>query len=199
MEMSIITNLAENSWTVQNDWLTPDEALKLRAIAVDLRNQGQFHAAGLGLQKQTNAEIRRDEVFWVEAQNQKLSWIWQKLEATRQLLSEELWLGLSHFEAHLAYYAPGSFYAAHLDRSKAVGGVLKNPRLITLVCYLNPDWTDQDGGELVIYNPENTDQVLTQVLPSLGRAVIFRSDIILHEVRPTKNHRWSLTVWFHAP
>ena len=49
-------------------------------------------------------------------------------------------------------------------------------------------------GELRLYLP---DQIL-DVVPRMGRAVIFKSEIIEHEVRPTLGYeRYAVTVWFH--
>ena len=96
-------------------------------------------------------------------------------------------------------------YRAHLDN---MGGVGSDGRLLTLVCYLNQDWDPRvDGGALRVHvpapvaaaaglQPETTPFV--DVFPSAGTLAIFRSDRVLHEVRPPKQARYAVTVWLVA-
>jgi hypothetical protein len=49
-------------------------------------------------------------------------------------------------------------------------------------------------GELRLY----LDSVIVDVVPRLGRVILFKSECIEHEVRPTRNYqRFALTTWFH--
>ena len=49
-----------------------------------------------------------------------------------------------------------------------------------------------DGGELRIFRENNADLI---VEPLAGRAVIFKSNVIEHEVLVTNKSRYSLTGW----
>ena len=49
-------------------------------------------------------------------------------------------------------------------------------------------------GELRLYLPEK----IVDVVPRMGRAVIFKSEVLEHEVRPTLGYdRYAVTVWFN--
>jgi len=67
-----------------------------------------------------------------------------------------------------------------------------NQRILTCVIYLNPNWKEGDGGEIVLC-PFLSPKI---VIPPLhGRAVFFVSDRILHRVMPSKTRRVCFTMW----
>lgn len=68
-------------------------------------------------------------------------------------------------------------------------------RVLTLVVYLNAGWTEGDGGEIVLA-PFASQR--TCVAPRFNRAVIFRSDLLLHHVEPAHAERFCFTVWIDA-
>jgi Rps23 Pro-64 3,4-dihydroxylase Tpa1-like proline 4-hydroxylase len=50
-------------------------------------------------------------------------------------------------------------------------------------------------GELRLY----LDDKIVDIQPRLGRTIIFNSEKIEHEVRPTKGYdRFAITTWFHT-
>ncbi|CAK0853597.1 unnamed protein product [Prorocentrum cordatum] len=65
-------------------------------------------------------------------------------------------------------------------------------RALTCVVYMNPGWRPGDGGELEL-RPFLRPAVL--VPPLMGRAALFRSDRVLHRVRPSSAERLCFTVW----
>ena len=98
-----------------------------------------------------------------------------------------------------------SGYPRHCDRGMActkensdeVDG--KMQRLLTFVYYLTPaDWDEQlDGGALRMHIPNRSDHF--DVTPYAGRLVIFRSDVMEHEVMPSKRReRIAITVWLYG-
>jgi SM-20-related protein len=192
----MIDELAEKSWTVQNNWLPPEQAKELRLWAERARAEGRFRPAGIGAHGERQEKIRGDRILWVTPDlSPLLHGIWQKYEDLRVGLNRELYLGLDHFELHLAVYEPGEFYQAHLDQQRQ-GTVLSGSRLISSVLYLNPDWTAEDEGELLILDPSEPSRVREKIAPLGGRLLLFRSDTVLHEVRAPRRERWSLTGWF---
>ena len=98
-------------------------------------------------------------------------------------------MGITYYESHFAIYDEGDFYETHLDSFKN----FKN-RVVTTVYYLNEDWMDEDGGELVIYDENN--QFLTKVIPHANTLIVFLSDKFPHEVLPAKKRRFSIAGWF---
>lgn len=68
-------------------------------------------------------------------------------------------------------------------------------RAITCVVYLNPEWKQRDGGEITL-QPFLGEEVV--IPPLMGRAVLFRSDRILHRVRPSVAERFCYTIWLDS-
>jgi len=87
---------------------------------------------------------------------------------------------------HYACYQEGSFYRKHVDSF-----VNDKSRQYSLIVYLNPDWTEADGGQLKLYIEDET----VEILPESGRAVCFPSHLIPHEVANSHKRRLSLTGW----
>jgi SM-20-related protein len=94
--------------------------------------------------------------------------------------------GLNTGEFHYAWYDIGSFYKKHLDQFRTDSG-----RKYSIVVYLNENWTDEDGGQLLLYIGGKT----IRINPEGGRIVFFESDKIEHEVLSSKRPRMSVTGW----
>ncbi|GFH52976.1 hypothetical protein CTEN210_09452 [Chaetoceros tenuissimus] len=79
-----------------------------------------------------------------------------------------------------------------------------NHRVITAVYYLtDEDWNDDDAGHLRIYDLDkscsNDSQKYYDILPYSDRLVLFRSDLVEHEVLPSmKRTRMAITVWLYG-
>jgi SM-20-related protein len=110
----------------------------------------------------------------------------------QQYVNRSLFMGLFSFESHFACYEPGKFYKRHVDAFKGQGN-----RVLSLVAYLNDDWTSEDGGELVLYADES-DLIGTRVLPTKGTFVVFLSEQFPHEVLPAARSRHSVAGWFRV-
>lgn len=165
-------------------------------------NTKDFKKAGIGRHqaKMLNPQIRTDSIFWIQAnaatnhcatQNAGKAWLlWS--QALQQHLNRTLFLGLRSFESHFALYAPGEFYKRHLDAFQN-----QNSRLVSIIVYLNKDWGQADGGELVLYM-DNNDQAGIKIVPKLGNLVVFMSHEFPHEVLPSNKDRFSLAGWFRT-
>lgn len=191
----ISQEIYSNSYVVVDNFL--DEAFRKALLKeqTDLLNQGQFTkaAVGKGDQKQVRAEIRSDEVLWMDptALSPLQAIFWEKIEELKQVLNRRCFLGLKSFEGHFARYPIGSFYKRHLDQFHAVPH-----RIVTVILYLNDSWTESDGGQLRMYFPqEDGSECVEDVLPLGGRLVVFLSEEIPHEVLPTRKERISITGW----
>jgi len=185
----------QNSYVVVDDFVDETYRKALLKEQVDLLNQGQFKkaAVGKGDQKQVRAEIRSDEVLWMDptALSPLQVVFWEKIEELKQVLNRRCFLGLKSFEGHFARYPIGSFYKRHLDQFHAVPH-----RVVTVILYLNESWTEADGGQLRMYFPqEDGSERIEDVLPVGGRLVVFLSEEIPHEVMPTLKERMSITGW----
>lgn len=184
-----------NSYVVVDDFVDETFRLALLKEQTDLLNKGQFTKAAIGKgdRKQVRAEIRSDEVLWMDSTSLSplQAIFWEKIAEVRQVLNRRCFLGLKSFEGHFARYPIGSFYKRHLDQFHAVPH-----RIVTVILYLNESWTEADGGQLRMYFPqEDGSERVEDVLPIGGRLVVFLSEEIPHEVMPTQKERISITGW----
>jgi SM-20-related protein len=191
----ISQEIYQNSYAVVDDFVDESFRQALLREQTDLLNQGQFKkaAVGKGDQKQVRAEIRSDEVLWMDpsALSPLQAIFWEKIAELQQVLNRRCFLGLKSFEGHFARYPIGSFYKRHLDQFHAVPH-----RIVTVILYLNESWTEADGGQLRMYFPqEDGSESIEDVLPLGGRLVVFLSEEIPHEVLPTLKERISITGW----
>ncbi|KAG5177965.1 hypothetical protein JKP88DRAFT_169463, partial [Tribonema minus] len=183
---------------------------------------------GAGARRWQDDGYRGDHLLWVtggiadqpdgtgpglEAVLRKLASIGKELRASR--LGKELGL-VPRTSVQLAWYpGAGRGYVKHLD---ADGGVHAEStsssaedtdssprRTVTAVYYLNPDWCARDGGCLRVHLGGNKGAGGGQlgggtwdVEPVLDRVVLFRSNIVEHEVLPSFAPRFALTMWFYG-
>ncbi len=192
---TILTALEDKGWIV-TDELVPNSLIQqLLREGLTRWDLGQFHDARVGRKQHLAlaADIRGDSILWLDAKEQypASQEIFTLTGSMQSAFNRYFFLGLKHIELHYARYASGTGYSRHLDQHQNTFH-----RKITLVTYLNPDWQQEDGGELVLYDPFNSGEELKRVLPVGGRSVIFRSDLIEHEVLASKKPRWSVTGWF---
>ena len=192
----IINGLATRGFAITLDFLDQKAALLLAKETRQDWEEGESRRAGIGRgeELQVRDEIRRDHVRWLEtehvtgAQNLYL----EKLATLRQALNRQLFLGLQRYEGHFAVYPPGAFYKAHLDRPR---GSLD--RWITSILYLNPNWSEGDGGELKLQTEVGQREgKFLLVPPRLGTFVTFLAGDFWHEVLPSETDRLSITGWF---
>lgn len=196
--MSWIEEWVRQGWTVRSDWWPREKTRELRRWAEEARAAGAFRPAGIGREAQQQSRIRGDEILWVpgpENQPPVLRETARAFEDLRQHMNRELYLGLDSFEWHLAVYPPGQRYEAHVDQARGTS-ILTGERVVSAVLYLNPDWTPEEEGHLVILDRQNPTRELEKVSPNEGTLVLFQSGSILHEVRAPRRERWSLTGWF---
>lgn len=139
------------------------------------QNLGNLTAAKIGpAEKETKiTEIRSDFICWIDKSNDiELQPFFNFIKELIAQVSQYLFLSLQGFEFHLAKYPKGGFYKPHYDQFKS-----RNNRILSLVIYLNDDWQEGDGGELKLHTPN--EYILK---PIRNRAILFRSDTVLHEV-----------------
>jgi SM-20-related protein len=187
---TLTLNLEAQGFVVLPEALPPDVVLALVDYAATV-NANDFHAAavGRGPQAQRNHFVRRDRIHWLDERNPTLAPWRAWIESLRIYLNRRLYLGLLSFESHLAHYRPGDFYRTHVDAFRGEAN-----RILSLVCYLNEEWTEGDGGELVLYS-----QLGPVVVKPIHRTlVLFLSEEIPHEVKPARRDRFSVTGWFRV-
>nr|WP_314899530.1 2OG-Fe(II) oxygenase [uncultured Deefgea sp.] len=188
LNTTIADALAGVGWIVIPNFLSADELSHLQQLATTRKRA--FVAAGVGREAahQVRQDIRGDAVLWVENDDAEMSEANQRMADLQQCLNRELYLGLNELEWHFARYPVGSFYQRHLDQHRN-----QDTRVVTVVQYLNDNWTELDGGQLRIYL---NDEQHIDVTPHGGTLVVFLSNRFEHEVLPAQHERLSLTGWY---
>ena len=187
---TIIDSVADTGYCIVDNFLPQQQSQALYDYSQQLPAQ-YWNMAGIGRQQsQTiNTMVRNDRIYWLTPERPEHADYLAIMEELRVEFNRSLFMGLFDYECHLAHYPNGAFYKKHLDAFKG-----RSNRVLTTVFYLNPQWQEDDGGQLVIYG--STGEVLETVLPQQGRLVVFLSDRFVHEVLPSKRDRFSVTGWF---
>ena len=148
--------------------------------------------------------VRGDRVFWMDqptVNGGNFSAMREMLRAIDSLVLDHMSrlvparLGRLADRTHamLAEY-PGrkSRFVRHVDNTGRDG------RRLTVLCYLNPDYTGEHGGALKVYEPDDEDGTRgVEVAPSGGTIAMFYADQTPHEVLPSLRSRHSFTVWYY--
>ena len=187
---SIADDLAEYGFAVADQFLSQQEVRNILALENFKKSAEHFKKAGIGKDQglQINEGIRGDHIQWLDKNTAPAAVMvyLEKLHELIQFLNQTLFLSLKDFEVHMTIYPVGTFYKRHLDQFKR-----DDHRKLSVICYLNEDWKEENGGQLRMYLPDGS----RDVLPLDGRLVCFRSDQIEHEVLPANRERLSLTGW----
>lgn len=192
----IIEGILTDGYGVIDNFLTADEVVALTSRLHERRAQGQFRPAGIGNQQvAVEKQIRGDEILWLEkdtAVAEEAAFL-VKIEQFMDYVNQTCYLGLRDFEFHYAVYPPGTFYKRHLDQFRS-----DSRRKLSVICYLNDNWQESDGGQLTLFlpgtQPGQAEHNIT-IQPIGGRLVCFESGRLEHEVRPAVRERLSVTGW----
>ena len=186
----IIDALVKDGYIVLEDAFSESLCSALLSMAQD---ESAYKRAGISGADKVHLDNnrRRDKIRWLEGGTKGESEFLAFTKELQEHLNRELFLGLSYYEAHFARYDEGDFYEKHLDAFKNS----KN-RVVTTVYYLNKHWGKEDGGELVVYDENDT--FVTKVVPKANTLVVFLSEKFPHEVLASKKKRYSIAGWFRV-
>jgi SM-20-related protein len=187
---SLIQGMLDHRYGVVDDFIPQALVTSLRGNLMDRIDAGQMINAGVGQNAsfRENAKVRMDQISWIEDDQSNVDEekYHRLLWAFINYLNSTCYTGLNGFESHFAVYGKGSFYKRHLDQFKTDSG-----RKYSVVLYLNDNWHEEDGGQLVMYDGDEG----ISVSPEGGRVVFFESDRIPHEVLPATRTRMSIAGW----
>jgi SM-20-related protein len=190
--VDLIANIASHGLGVVDNWLSSQELQDISRAFDQWIKDKRFTPAKIGKVENhiLNTDIRGDETWWFDPLDPPfvLLPILNRINELRVQINRELFLGLKDWEAHIAIYPAGATYKKHLDRHRD-----SSHRKLSLILYLNENWSPDFGGELVIYR--KNDEIM-RVDPIGGRLVAFLSEDFPHEVLPATKPRRSLTGWF---
>ncbi|MCD6174007.1 MAG: 2OG-Fe(II) oxygenase [Sulfurimonas sp.] len=184
----IINALVKDGYIIIPNALDENLACGLKEYA---QNEKDFKRAGISGSNDLHLDNqrRRDKIHWLNKDSSFQSDFLAFTDGLKERINRELYMGITYYESHFAIYDEGDFYETHLDSFKNS----KN-RVVTTVYYLNEDWSDEDGGELVIYDENNN--FLSKVTPHANTLIVFLSDKFPHEVLPAKKRRFSIAGWY---
>jgi SM-20-related protein len=169
-----------------------NEALSngLQQNILQLQQEELMTAAGIGNDglKDPNQKMRGDKIYWLDKNrgNHYEQQFLRLIEDFIDHLNSTCYTGINAYEFHYAVYEEGSFYKRHRDQFKN-----DSDRKYSLINYLNKNWLEEDGGQLLIYQNEET----RQILPQSQTAVFFKSDEMEHEVAKANRRRMSVSGW----
>lgn len=185
----IADGLAGYGFAVADDFLQPDEVRAILSLPLFSKGLEGFRKAGISKQGAVHSEIRGDYIRWIDPQtaDEATTVYLERLKKLIQYLKQTLFISIQDAELHYTVYPPGTIYKRHLDQFRH-----DDHRKLSVICYLNQNWKEDEGGQLKLYLDEGKTET---ILPEAGRLVIFRSDTIEHEVLPASRHRLSITGW----
>ncbi|MCB9743696.1 MAG: 2OG-Fe(II) oxygenase [Alphaproteobacteria bacterium] len=173
-----------------------EAAIAAHAALARLRAEGRMQpaAVGRGVEREHAPEIRGDHMAWLDEVDERVAlWpLWDVFEDLMAEVNAAAWMGLTRFEVQVACYpGDGARYLGHRDAFLG-----DHNRKLTAIWYANPLWRPEHGGLLRVWPPgEDGHQ---DIEPRLDRLLVFRSDVLLHEVLPTFAPRYAVTAWFRG-
>ncbi|WP_338409472.1 2OG-Fe(II) oxygenase [uncultured Flavobacterium sp.] len=187
---NLISSYIDHNVGVSKDFLTEDLAHNLRNNILKLYKEQLLKTAGIGRLDTfvKNKEIRSDVIYWLDKKNNNPHELafFEHIENFILYLNKECYTGITGYEFHYALYKPNTFYKRHLDQFQDV-----NNRQFSMITYLNLNWKEGDGGELMIYNKETS----LAIRPTNRKTIFFKSNELEHEVLKTNEMRLSITGW----
>lgn len=186
----LIDSYLQNKIGIDAGFLNKALSDGLQQNLLQLQRDDMLTAAGIGNEqvKDTQQKMRGDKIYWMDKQHDNIfeQEFLQQAEDLIEYLNRTCYTGINGYEFHYAIYGEGSFYKRHTDQFKN-----DNNRKFSLISYLNDDWLDEYGGQLLVYPEEG----VQNILPHSQMAVFFKSDEMEHEVTMANRPRMSITGW----
>lgn len=162
----------------------------LQQNIVQLQKDELMKTAGIGNDtvKDAQQQTRGDKIYWLDKthDNNFEQEFLSLMDDFVGHLNSTCYTGINSYEFHYAVYEEGSFYKRHRDQFRN-----DDNRKYSLINYLNNNWLEEDGGQLLVFQQENTQRIM----PQSQTAVFFKSDEMEHEVVKANRQRMSITGW----
>ncbi len=190
---SLIDSYLNNNIGIDTGFLNESLSTGLQQNILQLQKDEMMTVAGIGNEqvKDVNQKMRGDKIYWMDKSHNNIyeQEFLQKVESFIDHLNSTCYTGINGYEFHYAVYEEGSCYKRHKDQFKN-----DSNRKYTLICYLNENWVEKDGGQLMVYQNKTTQNIL----PHSKTAVFFKSDEMEHEVTIANRSRMSITGWLKS-
>jgi SM-20-related protein len=186
----LIDSYLDNNIGIDHQFLNEKLCNGLQQNIQQLQSNNLMSAAGIGNEevKDSRQKMRGDKIYWMDKSHDNIyeQEFLQQVENFIDYLNRTCYTGINGYEFHYAVYEEGSFYKRHKDQFKN-----DSNRKYSLINYLNNDWLEEDGGQLVVYQ-NDTEQ---KIQPQSQTSVFFKSDEMEHEVTKANRSRMSITGW----
>jgi SM-20-related protein len=186
----LIDSYLDHNIGVDTGFLNAELCKGLRENILQLQKDDLMVAAGIGNNKvkDTTQKMRGDKIYWMDKSRDNIyeQEFLQRVENFIEHLNRTCYTGINSYEFHYAVYEEGSFYKRHKDQFKN-----DSDRKFSLINYLNDNWLEEDGGQLLVYQNDT----VQKILPQSQTAVFFKSDEMEHEVTMAHRSRMSITGW----
>src|SRR5258708_8292628 len=167
--------LAGKGYAIIDHFLSRHEVVDILQSDEFKNSKLHFKKAGIGKLRnlQINKSIRGDYIQWIDPADtpKPIADYFERLYKLIPHLNQNLFLSLKSVEVHMTVYPVGTYYKRHLDQFKS-----DDHRKLSIICYLNPGWREEHGGQLRIYLPD----VPLYVLHLSGWLVCFCSCHVVH-------------------
>jgi SM-20-related protein len=186
----LIDSFLENNIGIDTDFLSETLSNGLQENIKHLQEDDLMTAAGVGNETimDTTQKMRGDKIYWMDKSHDNAfeqQFLYQ-VESFIERLNSTCYTNINGYEFHYAVYGQGTGYKRHKDQFKN-----DSNRKYSLINYLNNNWLEADGGQLLVY--QNDD--MQKIQPQSQTAVFFKSDEMEHEVVKANRNRMSITGW----
>lgn len=188
----LINSYLDNKVGISSSFLSKKLSDGLQQHILGLQKDALLTAAGIGNEtKDPTQKIRSDKIYWLDKSHDNIfeQEFLQLAENFIAHLNRTCYTGINGYEFHYALYEEGSAYGRHRDQFKN-----NSNRKYSLISYLNEDWQEEDGGQLLLYR----DEAVQAVLPMAQTAIFFKSDEMEHEVTKATRPRMSISGWLKS-
>jgi SM-20-related protein len=186
----LIDSYLDNNIGIDTGFLSKKLCEGLQQNILQLQKDDMMTAAGIGNDavKDAAQKMRGDKIYWMDKSHDNIfeQEFLRQVEDFIERLNSTCYAGINSCEFHYAVYEEGSFYKRHKDQFKN-----DSNRKYSLISYLNSNWQEADGGQLLVYQ----DETVQKILPQSQTAVFFKSDEMEHEVAMANRSRMSVTGW----
>ena len=185
----LINSYLDNKVGISISFLSKKLSHGLQQNILRLQKDELLTAAGIGNEtKDHTQKIRSDKICWLDKSHDNIyeQEFLQLAENFIAHLNRTCYTGINGYEFHYALYEEGSAYGRHRDQFKN-----NSNRRYSLISYLNEDWQEEDGGQLLLYQ----DEAVQPILPKAQTAIFFKSDEMEHEVTKASRPRMSISGW----
>jgi SM-20-related protein len=186
----LIDSYLDDHIGIDKNFLTEKLSAGLQQNILQLQEDNMMTFAGVGNQaaKDSNQQMRGDKIYWLDKSHDNIfeQEFLQLAEDFIDRLNNTCYAGINASEFHYAVYEEGSFYKRHKDQFQN-----NDHRKYSLINYLNENWLEEDGGQLLVYQDEN----VQRIMPQSQTAVFFKSNEMDHEVIKANRTRMSVTGW----